>query len=214
MKKDALIVVDVQNDFVPGGALPVPDGHAVIEPINMLMDAFDLVVMTQDWHPATHVSFASNHPGKNVFECVDTHYGQQVLWPDHCVAGTRGAEFYEALNVSRAVAIVRKGTNAKVDSYSGFVEADRKSVTGLSGLLKELGVERVWVCGLATDYCVASTAVDAARSGFETRIVMDACRAIDVNGSLQAARCDWQSVGVKETSVDETMATKRKGFVL
>ena len=208
MKKDALIVVDVQNDFLPGGALAVPDGDAVIEPINTLMDAFDLVVMTQDWHPRGHVSFASNHDGKNVFECIETDYGQQVLWPDHCVAGTFGADFADTLNTSRAVAIIRKGTSERVDSYSGFVEADGASVTGLSGLLKSLGVTRVWVCGLATDYCVASTAIDAAKDGFETRVVMDACRGIDIDGSLQAARNNWHKHNVKETSVAETIATK------
>ena len=208
MKKDALIVVDVQNDFLPGGALAVPDGNAVIEPINALMKAFDLVVMTQDWHPKGHVSFASSHTDKNVFESVELDYGRQVLWPDHCVAGTHGADFAETLDAERAVAIIRKGTNKRVDSYSGFVEADGASVTGLSGLLKSLGVTRVWVCGLATDYCVASTAIDAAKAGFETRVVMDACRGIDVDGSLEVARNNWQKVNVMETTVAETIATK------
>lgn len=212
MTKRALIVVDVQHDFLPGGALAVPHGDEVIAPINALMPCFDVVVFTQDWHPRNHVSFASNWEERQAFETVSVEYGTQVLWPDHCVAGTHGADLSAELDATRATAVIRKGTNPKVDSYSGFREADGRSTTGLAGLLRELDVTDVAVCGLATDYCVAWTAMDAARAGFATRIVTDACRAIDVNGSLALAREQWRALGVDESQATDILATNGKGF--
>jgi nicotinamidase/pyrazinamidase len=195
-ENDILIVVDVQYDFLPGGALAVPEGDAVIEPINRLARAFRHVVLTQDWHPEGHASFASSHPAKQPFEMVDLHYGPQVLWPDHCVQGTHGAEISRELDVPHAQLVIRKGYNAGIDSYSGFKEADRQTSTGLAGYLKELGFRRVFCAGLALDFCVAWTALDAAEAGFETYLIEDASRAIDTNGSLEKARQDLGAAGV------------------
>ncbi|KAB0680744.1 bifunctional nicotinamidase/pyrazinamidase [Aureimonas leprariae] len=193
---DALIVVDVQNDFCPGGALAVADGDAVVPLVNRLMPRFPIVVLTQDWHPAGHASFASAH-GRAPFETIDLDYGRQILWPDHCVQGSRGAEFHPALEASRAQMIVRKGFHAGVDSYSGFVEADRRTATGLAGYLRDRGAGRVFVCGLATDFCVAWTALDARAAGFPVVLVEDACRAIDLDGSLDRAFADMAAAGVE-----------------
>jgi nicotinamidase/pyrazinamidase len=165
---DVLIVVDVQNDFLPGGALAVPDGNAVIPVINHVSAAFEAVVLTQDWHPVGHASFASSHPGRQPFDTVQLAYGGQVLWPDHCVRGTRGAELADGLHLPRAQLVVRKGFHRDVDSYSAFFEADRKTPTGLGGYLHQRQLKRVFVCGLATDFCVAWTAIDAAAAGHET----------------------------------------------
>lgn len=187
----ALIVVDVQNDFCSGGALAVPDGEAVVPVINTLACAFGLIVITQDWHPAGHASFASSHAGRSPFETTTMPYGPQVLWPDHCVQGTRGAALHDALDLPTAQLIVRKGWHASVDSYSAFVEADGRTTTGLAAWLRAHGVARVAVTGLATDFCVAYTAQDARSAGFETWVIEDACRAIDLNGSLAAA---WQAM--------------------
>ena len=195
---DALIVVDLQNDFLPGGALAVAGGDAIIPTVNDLIARSPCVVMTQDWHPGDHISFAGNHPGRALFESVSVAYGSQVLWPAHCVQGTPGAEISSLVHTEKACAIVRKGTRPDVDSYSGFVDADRKTRSGLAGLLRERGVTRVFVCGLATDFCVSWTALDAAAEGFETFVVTDASRAIDVNGSLAAAKDAWMRAGVKE----------------
>ncbi|MBJ6126164.1 bifunctional nicotinamidase/pyrazinamidase [Microvirga splendida] len=194
---DVLIVVDVQYDFLPGGALAVPDGDAVIRPINRLAKAFRHVVLTQDWHPKGHASFASTHPAKQPFEMIDLHYGPQVLWPDHCVQGTPGAEISSDLDISHAQLVIRKGYNAGVDSYSGFREADRQTSTGLEGYLKERGFRRVFCAGLALDFCVAWTALDAASAGFETYVIEDASRAIDTNGSLATAQNDMSAAGVR-----------------
>lgn len=198
---DVLIVVDVQNDFLPGGALAVPEGNAVIAPINRLGERFRHVVLTQDWHPDGHASFASSHVGRQPFEMIDLAYGPQVLWPDHCVQGTRGAEISADIRIPHAELVIRKGTNPAIDSYSGFMEADRKTMTGLAGYLKEKGFKRVFVTGLALDFCVAWTALDAKAAGFETIVVEDATRAIDTNGSLAAARADMDRAGVSFCSV-------------
>ena len=198
---DVLIAVDVQYDFLPGGALAVPDGDAVIAPINALAERFAHVVLTQDWHPPGHASFASSHAGKAPFETKELHYGSQVLWPDHCVQGTRGAEIAAELRVPRAKLIIRKGTDPEVDSYSGFLEADRCTPTGLAGYLKERGHPRVFCAGLATDFCVAWTALDAARAGFETFVIEDASRAIDADGSLARALAELDATGVTRVKV-------------
>ncbi|GAB4465044.1 MAG: bifunctional nicotinamidase/pyrazinamidase [Burkholderiaceae bacterium] len=196
MATTLLLVIDVQNDFLPGGALAVPRGDEVVPAINRIARGFTNVILTQDWHTPRHVSFASAHPGKNPFETIELAYGAQVLWPDHCVQGTRGADFAAALDVPHAQAIIRKGHHAHTDSYSAFVEADRKTPTGLAGLLRERGIERVYCCGLATDFCVAWSALDAKAAGFETYVIEDACRAIDTGGSLAAARAALAQAGI------------------
>ncbi|MBV1704240.1 MAG: bifunctional nicotinamidase/pyrazinamidase [Hyphomicrobiales bacterium] len=195
-RTDALVVVDVQNDFLPGGALAVPDGDAAIAPANALARRFATVVLTQDWHPAGHSSFASAHPGAKPFGMIALSYGAQTLWPDHCVQGSRGAALADALDVPAAALVIRKGMNPAVDSYSAFREADRKTPTGLAGYLRERGIARVALCGLATDYCVAFSAIDAAEAGFATSVALDACRAIDLGGSLAAARERMAAAGV------------------
>lgn len=192
----ALIVVDVQNDFCPGGALAVPNGHEVVPLINALAKHFQNVVMTQDWHPAGHASFASSHPGKTPFETTTLSYGEQVMWPDHCIRGTRGAELHADLAIPHAQLIVRKGYRSEVDSYSAFLEADRMTPTGLAGYLQERGISRVFVAGLATDFCVAWTALDARRFGLEATVVEDACRAIDTGRALAKAWADLAAAGV------------------
>jgi nicotinamidase/pyrazinamidase len=194
--QDVLLVVDVQNDFMPYGALPVPRGDEVVPVINRLAGAFENVVLTQDWHPRGHASFASSHPGSKPFERIRLHYGDQVLWPDHCIQGTWGAALHPDLTIHHARLIVRKGHHAAVDSYSAFVEADRKRRTGLAGYLREHEIERVFVCGLATDFCVAWSALDARAAGFHVVVVEDACRAIDNDGSLAAAWKDLQAAHV------------------
>jgi nicotinamidase/pyrazinamidase len=193
---DVLIVVDVQYDFLPGGALAVPDGDAVVEPINRLAKVFRHVVLTQDWHPRGHASFASSHPGKQPFEMIELEYGPQVLWPDHCIQGTSGAEISRDLRIPHAQLVIRKGYNPQIDSYSGFKEADRRTTTGLAGYLKERGFRRVFCAGLALDFCVAWTALDAAGAGFETYLIEDASRAIDAGRSLAKARSDLDAAGV------------------
>lgn len=185
--RDVLLVVDIQHDFLPGGALSVPDGDSVIPVINRIARRFDNVVLTQDWHPPGHISFASRH-GRAPFSTIDLPYGRQVLWPDHCVQGSRGAQFSDALDVPHAQAVIRKGFHAHTDSYSAFLEADRRTPTGLAGLLRERGLTRIYLCGLATDFCVAWSALDARSAGFEVVVLEDACRAIDTDGSLAAAR--------------------------
>jgi nicotinamidase/pyrazinamidase len=191
-----LIIVDVQNDFCPGGALAVPKGDEVVPVINRLAARFDHVVLTQDWHPRGHASFASSHSGKKPFETIDLAYGKQVLWPDHCVQGTPGAAFHSKLQVEKAQLIIRKGFHPDIDSYSGFLEADRSTTTGLAGYLKEKGLRELFICGLATDFCVAWTALDARATGFEVAVIEDACRAIDLEGSLARAWADLQAAGV------------------
>ena len=195
--KAALIVVDVQNCFVDGGTLPVKGGADVVPIINRLAPAFSNIVITQDWHTPGHASFASSHAGKKPFESVKLGYGDQVLWPDHCVQGTEDASLVKGLNLPTAQLIIRKGFHKDVDSYSAFEEADHETVTGLAGYLKARGMDTVFVTGLATDFCVAWTAIDARKAGFETYVVEDATRAIDLNGSLAAAWKDMAAAGVR-----------------
>lgn len=192
---EALIVVDVQNDFCPQGALAVPGGDQVVAPINAMMDRFDAVILTQDWHPAGHSSFASSHPGKAPFDSVEMPYGAQVLWPDHCVQGTTGAAFHPDLRTGGDL-IIRKGFRSAIDSYSGFFENDRTTPTGLEGYLRSRGITALTLAGLATDFCVAFTALDAARLGFAVTVDLAACRAIDLDGSLAAALSRMEAAGV------------------
>jgi len=200
---DVLLAVDVQNDFCPGGALAVERGDEVVPVINRLGRAFAHVVMTQDWHPRGHRSFASAHPGRRPFETIRVAYGEQTLWPDHCVQGTPGAEFHKGLELTGCELILRKGFRAQIDSYSAFYENDRKTATGLAGYLRERGLERLFVVGLATDYSVHYSALDARRAGFETILVEDACRAIDLQGSLDAAMRAMREAGVKVALTDQ-----------
>lgn len=192
----ALIVIDVQTDFCPGGALAVAGGDGVVAPINALMDGFAVTVLTQDWHPAGHLSFAANHPGAAPFSMTQMPYGAQVLWPSHCVQGTAGAEFHPDLRTDAAQMILRKGFRAQIDSYSAFFENDRSTRTGLDGWLRERGVTHLTMAGLATDYCVAYSALDAARLGYAVTVRLEACRAIDLNGSLAAALARMRAAGV------------------
>ncbi len=193
---DALIVIDVQNDFCPGGALAVAEGDAIVPRINALLADFPVKVLTQDWHPADHASFAANHPGAAAFSEVDMPYGRQVLWPSHCVHGTPGAAFHPMLATDAADLILRKGFRAAIDSYSAFFENDRTTPTGLEGYLRSRGVTRLTLCGLATDYCVAFSALDAARLGFSVTVLTGACRAIDLNGSMAAMDTAMRAAGV------------------
>src|SRR6202166_4708853 len=193
----ALLVIDVQNCFLPGGSLAVKDGEQVVPVINRMAKAFVNVVMTQDWHTPGHVSFASTHAGKKPFETIDLAYGKQVLWPDHCVQGTEGAALSKDLSIPQAELIIRKGFHKDVDSYSAFTEADGKTTTGLAAYLKARQIERLFVAGLATDFCVAWTALDARKAGVETYVVEDACRGIDNQGSLAKAWADMAKAGVK-----------------
>ncbi len=192
----ALIVIDVQNDFCPGGALAVEGGDEIVQPINALMAEFEAVVLTQDWHPAGHSSFASTHEGKSPFELIEMPYGPQVLWPDHCIQGSPGANFHMELEVDRADLIIRKGYDPAIDSYSAFFENDHKTPTGLEGYLRTRGIDTLTMVGLATDFCVNFSAVDAAKLGFKVTVRQDLCRAIDLDGSLKAALAGMQEAGV------------------
>jgi len=195
----ALIVIDVQNDFCPGGALTVPGGDVIVPGINALMPSYDAVILTQDWHPAGHSSFASSHPGKEPYGMIDMAYGPQVLWPDHCVQGTRGAEFHADLRVDGDL-IIRKGFRADIDSYSAFFENDQATPTGLEGYLHTRGINELTLVGLATDFCVHFSAVDAAKLGFDVAVRMDLCRAIDLDGSLSGAQQAMVKAGVRLVS--------------
>jgi len=195
--EDVLIVVDVQNDFCPGGALPVRDGDAVIKPIHRIAPFFEHIVLTQDWHPAHHSSFASSHPGKHPYESIECNYGAQTLWPPHCVQGSRGAEFHPTLNLAQAELILRKGFRPEIDSYSAFFENDRTTATGLSGYLRERGLIRAFFAGLAYDFCVGYSALDACRLGFDAVILRDACRAIDLQGSVARIEAAFAEAGVE-----------------
>ena len=194
---DVLLVVDVQNDFCPGGALAVAGGDLVIEPIHKVARRFEHVILTQDWHTPGHFSFASSHPGKRPFEQIELSYGPQTLWPDHCVQQTSGAEFHPALKLTKAELILRKGFRREIDSYSAFFENDRSTPTGLCGYLKERKLTRVFLAGLAYDYCVGYSALDARRLGFPVVILQDACRAIDLNGSVAAIEREFADAGVE-----------------
>ena len=193
----ALIVIDVQNDFCPGGALAVAGGDEIIPRVNALMAEFAVKVLTQDWHPADHASFAANHPGAQPFTLTEMPYGPQVLWPAHCVQGTAGAAFHPALATDPADLVIRKGFRAAIDSYSAFFENDHRTPTGLEGYLRTRGATRLTLVGLATDFCVAYSAVDAARLGFEVTVLEGACRAIDLDGSLAKARADMRAAGAR-----------------
>lgn len=197
---DLLLIVDVQNDFCPGGALAVANGDAVVPIINRLIDRFDHVALTQDWHPKGHGSFAASHPGARPFETIDMPYGQQTLWPDHCVQGTPGATFHPQLETTRAEMVIRKGFRPDIDSYSAFYENDRRTPTGLAGYLRERGLCRIFLVGLATDYCVCHSAVDARRIGFDAVLIEAGCRAIDLSGSLDAAWAGMAAAGVQRVN--------------
>ena len=204
MNQDAvLIVVDAQNGFMPGGGLPVPRGDEVVPIINRLGKLFANVVITQDWHPAGHASFASSHAGKAPYDIMDMPYGPQVLWPDHCVQGTHDAALHKDLHLPHAQLIIRKGFHPQVDSYSAFMEADRTTTTGLAAYLQARGLRKAYVCGMATDFCVAWTALDARAAGFEVVVIEDACRAIELNGSLAAAWQQMLAAGVLRVQSDQ-----------
>jgi nicotinamidase/pyrazinamidase len=193
----ALIVIDVQNDFCPDGSLAVPSGDEIVPGINALMADYDAVILTQDWHPAGHSSFASTHPGKQDMDLIDMPYGPQVLWPDHCIQGSAGAEFHPDLNADRADLIIRKGYNPAIDSYSAFFENDQSTPTGLEGYLRTRGITTLTMVGLATDFCVNYSAVDAVKLGFSVNVRTDLSRAIDFGGSLEAAEDGMRAAGVK-----------------
>jgi nicotinamidase/pyrazinamidase len=194
--RDVLVIVDVQNDFCPGGALAVPKGDEIVPAVNRLASEFAHVILTQDWHPRGHASFASSHPGKQPFETIQLPYGQQILWPDHCVQGTPGAVFHPDLHAQHAELVVRKGFRSAIDSYSAFRENDHRTPTGLAGYLKERGFDRITLCGLATDFCVFYSAMDGREAGFAISVVTAACRGIDVDGSLSHAMRSMKEAGV------------------
>src|SRR5256714_3620675 len=197
---DLLLVIDVQNDFCPGGALAVTDGDAVVPVINRLAEGFGHVALTQDWHPAGHSSFATAHPGSAAFDTISMPYGPQTLWPDHCVQGTAGAAFHPQLDTRRAELVIRKGFRAGIDSYSAFYENDRRTPTGLAGYLRDRGLRRIFLAGLATDYCVYYSAVDARRLGFDSVVIEAGCRAIDLAGSLDVAWTAMADAGVQRVA--------------
>jgi nicotinamidase/pyrazinamidase len=194
--REVLLIVDVQNDFCPGGALAVPRGDEIVPAVNRLAAECAHVILTQDWHPRGHTSFASSHPGKRPFDTIDVSYGAQILWPEHCVQGTQGAAFHPKLDVPHAELVLRKGFQKSIDSYSAFCENDRRTATGLAGYLRERGFRRITLCGLATDFCVAFSAIDGRGAGFEVAVVTSACRGIDNNGSLDRALRSMVDAGV------------------
>ena len=195
--KTALLVIDLQNDFCPAGALEVAGGNEIVSDINQEMKKYDCVVLTQDWHPKGHSSFAISHEGKNPLDVVKMPYGDQVLWPEHCIKGSKGAEFHCKLDTDRASAVIRKGSNPLIDSYSAFFENDRRTATGLDGYFKTLGIEKIYLVGLATDFCVNYSAQDAAKLGYKVSVFEGMCRAIDLNGSLELARTEMRDCGVE-----------------
>ena len=209
--QDVLLVIDVQNCFTPGGSLAVKDGDAIVPLINRLAGGFQHVVLTQDWHTPGHVSFASSHPGKKPFETTSLPYGTQVLWPDHCIQGTDGANLHKDLKIPHASLIIRKGHRQHMDSYSAFYEADGKTPTGLTGYLRDRGLTQVYLCGLATDFCVGWSAVDARKAGFGAAVIEDACRGIDVGGSLAKAWTDMQAAGVGGCTLPTSTAQQDAG---
>lgn len=199
---DVLLVIDVQNDFCPGGNLPVPEGDKVVPVINRLARRFHHVVATQDWHPAGHHSFTSSHTSRKPFDTVEAAYGPQILWPDHCVQGTDGAEFHPGLALPNLELVIRKGFRPHIDSYSAFYENDRKTPTGLAGYLRERGIKRLFLAGLALDFCVRYSAEDAKREGFDVVVVEDACRGIDMAGSVEATRESFAALGIAAVRAD------------
>jgi nicotinamidase/pyrazinamidase len=204
--QDVLLVIDVQNDFCPSGALAVADGDAVIDPILRVAPRFEHIVLTQDWHPKGHSSFASAHAGKHPFEQIKVNYGMQTLWPDHCVQGSKGAEFHPALHLTQAELILRKGFRPQIDSYSAFFENDRVTATGLAGYLRDRNLTRVFLVGLAYDFCVGYSALDARRLGLEVFVLRDACRAIDLDGSVEKMEAEFSKSGVKLLASAELFA--------
>ena len=202
---NALIVVDTQNDFCPGGSLAVPDGDKVVPVINKLAETFEQIIHTQDWHPAGHHSFASSHSGKKPFDQIEMPYGRQVLWPDHCIQGSRGAEFHPGLDTNRSQLILRKGFRKEIDSYSGFYENDHKTVTGLAGYLNERGIKTLYITGLAADFCVKWTALDACKEGFRVHVIEDAVRGLDVDGSLDQAWKEMIQAGAQITNSESLL---------
>ena len=203
---EALLIADVQNDFCPGGALAVPDGDAIVPVVNTLSDAFDNVLMTQDWHPPGHQSFASSHSGHDPYDVIEVEYGEQILWPDHCVQGTEGADFHPDLNLTPVELLIRKGFRPHIDSYSAFYENDRETPTGLTGYCRERGIDTLYVCGLATDFCVKWTALDGRKEGFEVYVIEDAARGIDQDGSLAQAWDEMNEAGVQVISADAALS--------
>jgi len=203
---DLLLVIDPQSDFCLGGGLAVPDGDAVMPLISRIGERFSHVVLTQDWHPAGHSSFASSHPGRQAYESIQMPYGPQTLWPDHCVQGTPGAEFHPELGIGHVELILRKGFRREIDSYSAFMENDKATPTGLAGYFRERGFRRIFVAGLALDYCVRFSATDGVQAGFEMVVVTDACRAVDLPGSVESTWREFGEVGVRTTTVAELLA--------
>ncbi|WP_455473795.1 bifunctional nicotinamidase/pyrazinamidase [Bartonella sp. B30(2025)] len=197
MEKKVLIVIDIQNDFLPGGALAVPQGDIILPAVNHLIDQFDNVILTQDWHPQNHCSFSSSHPGKAPYDTIKLDYGVQTLWPDHCIQGTKGAEFHTSLRTDKAQLILRKGYNKKIDSYSAFFENDQKTPTGLHAYLKEHGFTKLAMCGLATDFCVGFSALHAVECGFKVSVSLNACAGIDLNGSLNTILKTMNETGIE-----------------
>ena len=195
--KTALLVIDLQNDFCPAGALEVAGGNEIVSDINQEMKKYDCVVLTQDWHPKGHSSFAISHEGKNPLDVVKMPYGDQILWPEHCIQGSKGAEFHGKLDTDRASAVIRKGSNPLIDSYSAFFENDRRTATGLDGYFKTLGIEKIYLVGLATDFCVNYSAQDAAKLGYKVSVFEGMCRALDLNGALELARTEMRDCGVE-----------------
>jgi nicotinamidase/pyrazinamidase len=202
---DALLIVDLQNDFCPGGALEVPEGDQIVPLVNDLADQFAHVIQTQDWHPEGHQSFASSHSGHDPYDVIEVDYGDQVLWPDHCVQGTEGAEFHPDLDTAQAELIIRKGFRPEIDSYSAFYENDGETSTGLAGYLRERDIDTLYLCGLATDFCVKWSAVDGRKEGFDVYVIEDATRGIDQNGSLAQAWEEMNDAGVQVVSSDAAM---------
>lgn len=201
----ALLIVDLQNDFCPGGALAVPDGDTIVPTVNKLINIFDVVIQTQDWHPAGHYSFASSHDGKEPYDTIEVDYGEQVLWPDHCVQGSVGAEFHPELNTMKTQVIIRKGFRRKIDSYSTFYENDQETTTGLTGYLQERGITDLYTVGLATDFCVKWSVLDGIDEGFTMYIVKDAVKGIDLNGSLDEAWDEMEENGVNVVNSDDLL---------
>ncbi|WP_455478997.1 bifunctional nicotinamidase/pyrazinamidase [Bartonella sp. B23] len=197
MKKKALIVIDVQNDFLPSGTLAVPQSDTILPAVNNLINHFNHVILTQDWHPKNHCSFASSHPGKAPYDIIELDYGPQTLWPDHCIQGTQGAEFHPFLRIEKAQLILRKGYNKKIDSYSAFFENDQKTPTGLQAYLKEHGFTKLAICGLATDFCVGFSALHAIQCGFKVSVALNACAGIDLNGSLNTILKTMNESGIE-----------------
>jgi nicotinamidase/pyrazinamidase len=210
MSGEALILIDIQNDFCPGGALAVPDGHAVVAVANAVMPSFELVIATQDFHPANHLSFASNHEGKSPYEGIDLDGLPQVLWPDHCVQGTEGAELHDDLHEELIGRVVQKGTDQRVDSYSGFFDNGRRKATGLDAMLKSEGVQDVYLMGLATDYCVKWTALDAVRLGYRVHVIVDGCRGVGLSpGDVEMALRELRDAGVEQVTSQALLARRR-----